>query len=58
MEVHAPLTYCKKKMDTLFLGVSNVVPCCVLRIFGRVPIGAYDRTPDGKNNMQIHCTRI
>ena len=32
-------SYQKKKMDALFLGVSHVIPCCVLRFFGRVSIG-------------------
>ena len=35
-----PCTHIQKKMDALFLGVSHVVPCCVLWIFSRVSTGA------------------
>ena len=41
MEVHHHSSIHRpKKMDPLFLGVSHVVPCCVLWIFGRVSTGA------------------
>jgi len=36
-----PFTYCKKKMDALFLGIFNAVPGCVLRVPGREPERAY-----------------
>ena len=35
-------------MDTLSLGIFNVIPCCVLWIFSRVSAGTYDRTSAGK----------
>jgi len=35
-------------MDTLFLGVLNVIPCCVLWLFGGEPKGAYGRASAGK----------
>ena len=35
MEVHAHTHTAKKKMDTLFLGVSHVVPCSILWFFSR-----------------------
>jgi hypothetical protein len=34
-----PFSYIKKKMDTLLLGIYNVVPCCVLWVPGRVSTG-------------------
>ena len=37
---HDPSAPHHKKLEVLFLGVFNVVPRCVLRIFSRVPIGA------------------
>ena len=41
MEVHAHTHTPKKKMDTLFLGVSHVVPCCILcGFFGRETNGS------------------
>ena len=48
MEVHAHTTHRKKKMDTLSLGVFNVVPCSVLWVSCRVSTGTYNRTPAGK----------
>ncbi|MEJ7675294.1 MAG: hypothetical protein WKF59_21960 [Chitinophagaceae bacterium] len=29
----------KENMERLFLGIFNVIPCCVLRFFSGVPIG-------------------
>ena len=44
----------KKKMDTLFLGISHVVPGGVLRVPRRVPTGAYDRKGPGKSIYEKH----
>jgi hypothetical protein len=33
MEVHAHTHTARKKMDPLFMGILNVVPCCVQRGF-------------------------
>ncbi|MBK9569942.1 MAG: hypothetical protein IPO53_08475 [Chitinophagaceae bacterium] len=38
MEVHSH-SHPQKKMDPLFLGVSHVISCCILRISGREPSG-------------------
>ena len=38
----------KKKMDSLFLGILNVIPRGVLRFFSGEPTGAYNRTQKGK----------
>jgi hypothetical protein len=38
------LTYGKKKMDPLSLGVFNVVSRCFLRVFGRKSTGTYGGT--------------
>ena len=47
MEVHHH-AHTKKKMDSLFLGVFNVISCCVLWIFGRKSTGALHRKAQGK----------
>jgi hypothetical protein len=36
------------KNGHIISGIFNVVPCCVLRIPGRVSIGAYDRKTKGQ----------
>ena len=41
-------SHSKKKMDALFLGVFNAVPCCVCRISCRKPKRALYRTSTGK----------
>jgi hypothetical protein len=43
-----PLAYLKKKMDPLFLGVFNVIPCRVLWFPGGEPTRAYGRASTGK----------
>src|SRR4030095_8532887 len=45
--------YPKKKMDTLFLGVSHVVPCCVLWFFSREPERTYGRKQERKSIYDI-----
>ena len=48
MEVHHHAhTHGKKKLEKLFLGILNVIPGRVLRIFGRVPTRACNRAPAG-----------
>jgi hypothetical protein len=42
-----------KKMDPLFLGVSYVIPRCVLWVSGREPTGTYDRTSKRKEIHKI-----
>jgi hypothetical protein len=44
-------------MDTLFLGVSHVVPCGVLWIFGRKPKRTHGGTPAGKRVYEKHVGR-
>ena len=39
MEVHAHTHSPRKKMDTLFLGIPDAVPCRVLRIPGGISTG-------------------
>jgi len=39
--------------DPLFLGVFNVVSCCVLRLFGRIYTGANNRTTLGTSVCRI-----
>ena len=38
-----PDSYREKKMDTLFLGIFNVVPCCALGFFVEYQLEHYDR---------------
>ncbi|MEJ7674832.1 MAG: hypothetical protein WKF59_19585 [Chitinophagaceae bacterium] len=38
----------QENMERLFLGILNAVPCCVLWVSGRVPVGAQDRERQGR----------
>lgn len=43
MEVHHHShSYGKKKMESLCMGIFNVIPCSILWFFGRVSVGAYN----------------
>ena len=59
MEVHyMPLTYCKKKMDALFLGIFNVVPCCVLWFLAEYQLEHMIEHQQGKTIYASHYTKI
>ena len=55
MEVHAHSHTPRKKWTHYFWEFLNVVPCCVLWIFGRVPIGALLLKTSGKKNIWTAC---
>jgi hypothetical protein len=43
-----PCTYFKEKMDTLLLGIPDVIPGCVLWFFSGVSTGAQNRKGQGE----------